>query len=297
MLRRRHLGQARLLAARLHAEERDERAHLLLHRLEAGQRVELGQQLLERARLLFLAQDLEVELLPDLRPQLVAERFQGVEWTGHSPTVPITVPRDAWTDDLDGAAALRGHDRPGLPRLPAGGQPDRDGQPRPPRSRRRGRRGGLPRGRPDGRRPVRGQPRLRRKDRQRVEGGARAPGAVAGRAVEGDGQRRGRDRAGDGRVRAGRARAALARARGRSTPAAAHGTSRASGAKGGCAGRSARGRPTSGRAASIPELEPQKAQRKLAQDILSFCRLGPRTLPATRAGRSTSRRCAGARRG
>ena len=36
-----------------------------------------------------------------------------------------------------------------------------------------------------------------------------------------------------------------------------------------------------------PELEPQKAQRKLAQDMLWFCRLGPRTRPATRAGRST----------
>ena len=66
---------------------------------------------------------------------------------------------------------------------------------------------------------------------------------------------------------------------GDSTPAAARGTWRASAAKGGCAGRSARGRPTSGRAASIPELEPQKAQRKLAQDILSFCRLGPKDPP------------------
>ena len=80
VLRRRHLRQAGLLAASLDAEERDERANLLLHRLEAGQRVELGQQLLERPRrVLLLAQDLEVELLPDLRPELVAERFQGVE--------------------------------------------------------------------------------------------------------------------------------------------------------------------------------------------------------------------------
>ena len=79
MLRRRHLGQTRLLAPRLHAQERDERAHLLLHRLEAGERVELGEQLLERTGRLLLAQRVEIELLADLRAQLVAQRLQGLE--------------------------------------------------------------------------------------------------------------------------------------------------------------------------------------------------------------------------
>jgi hypothetical protein len=47
VLTRRHLGQAALLPQRLHLQERDERVHLLLHRLEAHQAVELGLQLLQ----------------------------------------------------------------------------------------------------------------------------------------------------------------------------------------------------------------------------------------------------------
>ena len=48
VLARRHLGEAVLLAARLHLEEGDERVHLLLDGLEPDERVELGLQLLER---------------------------------------------------------------------------------------------------------------------------------------------------------------------------------------------------------------------------------------------------------
>ena len=50
MLARRHLRQAVLLAPRLHLEEGDERVHLLLHRLEADERVELRLQLRQRPR-------------------------------------------------------------------------------------------------------------------------------------------------------------------------------------------------------------------------------------------------------
>ena len=98
MLRRRHLGEPRLLAPRLDAQERDERPHLLLDRLEARQRVELGEQLLQRARRLLAAQDVEVELLPDLRAQLVAERLQGVQGIRHCLTVAFSVCRDAARD-------------------------------------------------------------------------------------------------------------------------------------------------------------------------------------------------------
>ena len=79
VLRRRDLRQARLLAPRLDAQERDERLHLLLDRLEPRQRVELGEQLLERPRRLLPAQDVEVELLADLQAQLLAERPQRLE--------------------------------------------------------------------------------------------------------------------------------------------------------------------------------------------------------------------------
>ena len=82
MLRRRDLGQARVLAPRLHAQERDERPHLLLDRLEPGQRVELGEQLLERPRRLLAPQEVELELLADLRAHLLAERSQGLQGFG-----------------------------------------------------------------------------------------------------------------------------------------------------------------------------------------------------------------------
>src|SRR5262249_24341670 len=61
--RRRDLREAVTLALRLHLQERDERVHLLLHRLEPGQRVELSLQLLERPRGLGPAQ--RVELVRD----------------------------------------------------------------------------------------------------------------------------------------------------------------------------------------------------------------------------------------
>ena len=90
MLRRRHLGQPRLLAARLHAQERDQPPHLLLHRLEPRQRVELREQLLERARRLLAPQHVEVELLADLRAQLLAERLQPLEGIrGHARKLPV----------------------------------------------------------------------------------------------------------------------------------------------------------------------------------------------------------------
>jgi hypothetical protein len=41
------LGQSALLAERLHLEERDESAHLLLHPLQPDERVELPLELLE----------------------------------------------------------------------------------------------------------------------------------------------------------------------------------------------------------------------------------------------------------
>jgi len=75
VLRRRHLGQPGLLPARLNSQERDERPHLLFHRLEARERVELREQLFERPLGLLLAERVEVELLADLGAQLLAERL------------------------------------------------------------------------------------------------------------------------------------------------------------------------------------------------------------------------------
>ena len=62
MLARRHLREVVLLPARLHLEERDERAHLLLDRREPDERVELRLELLERPRRLG---PVEAELLGD----------------------------------------------------------------------------------------------------------------------------------------------------------------------------------------------------------------------------------------
>ena len=50
VLRGRNLGQAVLEPPRLHLEERDQRPHLLLHSLEADERVELRLELLHRQR-------------------------------------------------------------------------------------------------------------------------------------------------------------------------------------------------------------------------------------------------------
>ena len=90
MLRRRHLGQPRLLAASLHPQERDERPHLLLDRLEPRQRVELCKQLLERPSRLLAPEHVEIELLADLGAQLLAERLQPLEGIrGHGRTLPV----------------------------------------------------------------------------------------------------------------------------------------------------------------------------------------------------------------
>ena len=71
--------QPRLLAAGLHAQERDERPHLLLDRLEPRQRVELRKQLVERASRLLAPEQIEIELFADLGAQLLAERLQRLE--------------------------------------------------------------------------------------------------------------------------------------------------------------------------------------------------------------------------
>ena len=68
---------------------------------------------------------------------------------------------------------------------------------------------------------------------------------------------------------------------------------RGSAAKDGCAGRSARGRRTSGRRASSRGSIPTQAQRRLAKDLLWFCRLGPKD-PAGAHGLDTASRDAAA---
>ncbi len=87
------LGEPALLAERLHLEEGDESAHLLLHPLEADQRIELPFELLERPGRLLRAEILELgdaELLPD-RPQSPAG-FR--EWIpGHR---AFSCPRSLW---------------------------------------------------------------------------------------------------------------------------------------------------------------------------------------------------------
>ena len=79
VLARRHLGQLVLLPPRLHLEERDERAHLLLDRLQADQAVELGLQLGQRPRRLDPRAEAEqiLELGTGRPPELVAELAGG----------------------------------------------------------------------------------------------------------------------------------------------------------------------------------------------------------------------------
>src|SRR5581483_9276517 len=80
-----------LLPAGLHAQERDERANLLLDRLEARERIELREQLLERPRRLLAPEHVELELLADLGAELLAERLQTLQGVrGHTGTVPGT---------------------------------------------------------------------------------------------------------------------------------------------------------------------------------------------------------------
>ena len=79
MLRRRHLREAGLLAPRLHPQERDQRLDLLLDRLEARQRVELREQILERNRRVLAPQHVEIELVADLLAQVGTELPEGIE--------------------------------------------------------------------------------------------------------------------------------------------------------------------------------------------------------------------------
>src|SRR5829696_7899946 len=114
VLCRRDLRKARLLPPRLHAQERDERAHLLLHRVEAGEGVELREQLLQRARRLLLANPVDLELLAHGRAQLLAEAAQRLERVRRhrAPTVPVPVGCDAGADEA-------GRARGGVPRRQA----------------------------------------------------------------------------------------------------------------------------------------------------------------------------------
>src|SRR5262249_44379086 len=95
MLTRRHLGESVLLPPRLHLEERDERANLLLHRLEPDQRVELGLQLVQGLRLGLGPRHAELirDVVADGLPDALAERSKRVgrvlEWArAHGRTVP-----------------------------------------------------------------------------------------------------------------------------------------------------------------------------------------------------------------
>ena len=89
----RDLRQPVRLAARLHLEERDERADLLLHRLEPDQGVELGLQLRERPRRARPAAEQVVTRSPTpSRPG----------WRSRSPTRPMVSRRSSSGLRLDG---------------------------------------------------------------------------------------------------------------------------------------------------------------------------------------------------
>src|SRR6266511_2188464 len=79
VLTRRDFSEPVLLPARLHLEERDQRAHLLLHRVEPDQRVELGLKIVERA-LLLLPRHAELirKIVADGLADALAERAQRV---------------------------------------------------------------------------------------------------------------------------------------------------------------------------------------------------------------------------
>jgi hypothetical protein len=92
VLARGHFGQVVLLAAGLHLQEGDQRVHLLLHRFEPDEGVELGLQLCERqrreaARGKAIAQPV-LELGPGRTSQLIAKLPHRLEWVGsHSEKV------------------------------------------------------------------------------------------------------------------------------------------------------------------------------------------------------------------
>ena len=81
VLRRRHFGQPELAPPRLNLQERDECPHLLLHRREADERIELRLQLLDRTGRLRarqrVADDLE-RLRAGADGEPIAEQSQGV---------------------------------------------------------------------------------------------------------------------------------------------------------------------------------------------------------------------------
>jgi hypothetical protein len=90
VLRRRDLGQPGFLSPSLNPQECDERAHLLLHRLEPGQCVELCEQLLEWPDRLLPPEHVEIELFTDLVAELLAERLQPLKGIrGHGRTLPV----------------------------------------------------------------------------------------------------------------------------------------------------------------------------------------------------------------
>src|SRR5207247_8549316 len=79
------LSELVCLAPRLHLQEREQRAHLLFHRLEPDQRVELGLQLVEAPlRRLLERTELLGELVADGLPDALAERLESLgrilEW-------------------------------------------------------------------------------------------------------------------------------------------------------------------------------------------------------------------------
>src|SRR5829696_3877229 len=103
VLRGRDLGEPELLPARLHLKEGEERADLLLHRLEPGQRLELGLQLVERPRRLGRRAprgDLVDKIVADRLPNALAEGAQPLRSVlqrvaTHILTVPIARTRPA----------------------------------------------------------------------------------------------------------------------------------------------------------------------------------------------------------
>src|SRR6266511_4046017 len=80
VLARRDFGEPVLLPSRLHLEKCDQRAHLLLHRVQPDQRVELGLQLIERTRRFRPLRHSELirEIVADGLADALAERAQSV---------------------------------------------------------------------------------------------------------------------------------------------------------------------------------------------------------------------------
>ena len=83
MLAHRDLAKAALLAQRLHLQKRDQRSDLFLHRSEPDQAVELGLQLLERARRRLGRESIATARREQLgKPLDLADRF-ALQLLGH----------------------------------------------------------------------------------------------------------------------------------------------------------------------------------------------------------------------